>query len=229
MGMDLSGFRQTDLARFVVARVPNNGYVCAIRFKIAPDRSKYLGPDLPGKTYASFTSLTSVYKFGYFADPYTLVLADQDPTIQALRDKGGKVRLTGELKELTDRARGPVWRATGRGLGTDMGIAQRAGATGGTAVWLEPVGAYADVKIELRFDSAAQARSGAATLRGLLVQQRGLATEFGGFRTGNDPSDFNDIRNGYDGAEIKESGNRLSSRLRVPATEALRIFGSGQN
>jgi hypothetical protein len=227
--IERSGLRQADLSRFVVAHLSNNGYACVIRFRAAPDRSKYLGPDLSGKTYAPFTSLTSVYKFGYFADANTLVLADKEPTIQAVRDKGGKARLASELKDMTDRARGPIWRATGRGAAVNLGIAQRAGAAGGTCVWVEPVGLFADVKMELRFDSSDQARIGAATVRGLLVQQRGLATEFGGFRTGNDPSDFETIRNGYDAAVVKESGTRVSVSLRLPATEALRLLGSGPN
>ena len=70
---------------------------CAIRFKVAPEPSKYLAPAPAGKSYAPFTSLTGNYKFGYFADPTTLVLADKEPTIQALREKGGKARLSADL------------------------------------------------------------------------------------------------------------------------------------
>src|SRR5205809_492710 len=60
--LDQAGVRTADLSRVLVARTPGNGSTCAIRFKTAPDRSKYLGQDLPGRTYAAFTSLTGPYK-----------------------------------------------------------------------------------------------------------------------------------------------------------------------
>ncbi|HEX3146864.1 MAG TPA: hypothetical protein VHR66_02110 [Gemmataceae bacterium] len=229
IGMDRSGFRQADLSRFVVARLPANGSACVVRFKTAPEKSKYLGPDQPGKKYGPFTSLTTVYRFGYFADASTLVLADTEQTIQALRDQGSKVQLASELKEMTDRARGPVWRATGRTTQGEPGFPVRAGATSGSVIWLEPSGSFADVKMELRFGSTGEARNGSTTLRGLLAQQRGLATEFGGFRTGNDPSDWADIRRGYDESQVVENGTRLTARLRLPASEALRLAALGAN
>jgi hypothetical protein len=234
--LDKAGLRATDMTRVLVARTPNNGNACAIRFKSGPDRAKYLGTDLPGQTYAPFTSLSGNYKFGYFADPTTLVLADREPTIQALREKGGKARLSADLKAMVDKVRGPAWRASGRVTpgehervgAADDGFALRAGASGGTAAWLVPDGRLAEVRFELVFDSANQARAGATTLRGLFVQTKGLTNEFGQFvgREGNDPADFGDIKRGYDQAEVTDTSNRVSAKLTLPASEAVRAIGS---
>jgi hypothetical protein len=234
--LDKAGLRTADVTRILVARTPNNGNTCAVRFKSAPDRAKYLGPDLPGQTYAPFTSLSGNYKFGYFADPTTLVLAEKEPAIQTLREKGGKPRLSAELKGMVDRVRGPAWRASGRVTpgehgkvgAADDGFALRAGASAGTAAWLVPDGRLADVRFELAFDGAGQARAGATTLRGLFVQQKSLTNEFGQFvgREGNDPADFADIKRGYDQAEVTESSNRATAKLTLPASEALRAIGS---
>ena len=234
--MERAGLRTADLSRVLVARTPTNGNACAIRFKSAPDRAQYLGADTLGKGYAPFTSLTGNYKFGYFADNTTLVLADTEPTVRALREKGPKARLSGELNKMVDKVRGPAWRASGRvpagererlGAG-DNGFALRAGASVGTAAWLVPDGRLAEVRFELAFDSATQARAGAATLKGLFVQQKGVRNEFGPFvgREGNDPADFADIQRGYAEADVSDSGSRVSAKLWLPATEALRTIGS---
>src|SRR5204863_908817 len=107
-----AGLRSADLSRVLVARTVNNGNTCAVRFKVAPDQSKYLG-NSSGKSYAPFIALAGNYKFGYFADDKTLILADKEPAIQGLREKG-KARLNGDLQAMLGRVRGPVWRASGR-------------------------------------------------------------------------------------------------------------------
>lgn len=234
--LDRAGLRSADLSRVLIARTPNNGNTCAIRFKSAPDPGQYLAADTTGKGYAAFTSLTGNYKFGYFADKTTLVLADKEPSIQALLEKGTKVRLPGDLKGMVDKVRGPAWRASGRvtpgeheRLGSrDDGFALRAGASAGTAAWLVPDGRVAEVRFELAFDNANQAKAGAVTLKGLFVQQKGTRNEFGQFvgREGNDPADFADIQRGYEDADVSESGTRVTANLWLPATEAMMAIGS---
>jgi hypothetical protein len=229
--LDRAGLRIADLSRVLVARTPNNGHTCVLRFKEAPDRSKYLGPDFSGRTYAAFTSLSGSYRFGYFADPSTLVLADKEPAIQALREKGPRVRLAGGLQDMLDEVRGPVWRASGRITPTDFprlgaedhGLALRIGPSSGTAAWLVPDGRLAQVHFELTFDNPGQAGFGASVLRGTFQLQRGV-NDFGQLvgREGMDPSDFADIRRGYDEASVSDSGRRASARLTLPAAEALR-------
>src|SRR5262245_40009390 len=88
--LDRAGLRSADLARVLVARTVNNGNTCAIRFKVAPDRSAYLNADLAGRAYASSTSVAGRYRFGYFADPKTLILADREQALQSLLDQGPK-------------------------------------------------------------------------------------------------------------------------------------------
>ena len=236
--LDRAGIRTADLSRVLIARTPNNGNACAIRFRAAPDRAKYLAPDPTGKGYAAFTSLTGNYKFGYFADDTTLVLADKEPTVQGLRDKGAKVRLPADLKAMVDKVRGPAWRASGRmtptdhgRLGTnDDGFAIRAGASAGTAAWLIPDGRMSEVHFELAFDNPKDARAGATTLKGLFVQQKGLTNEFGLYigRPGVDPSDYADIRRGYDQAEVSDSGSKVTATHFLPTSEALQTIGSAR-
>ena len=236
--LDKAGIRVADLSRVLVARTPNNGNTCVIRFKSAPDRAKYLAAELPGKGYAPFTSLTGNYKFGYFADGSTLVLADKEPTIQALKEKGAKARVPAELKAMVDKVQGPAWRVSGRITATDHGrfgttddgFAIRAGASAGTAAWMVPDGRLAEVRLELAYDNPKDAHAGAATLRGLFIQQKGLTNEFGLFvgRPGVDSSDFADVRRGYSEAVVTESGSKVSARLVLPTSEALYMIGSAR-
>jgi hypothetical protein len=233
--LDRAGLRTADLARALVARTANNGNACAIRFKTVPDQSKYIEMKLPGRNYGTFVSLTGNYKFGYFADDKTLVLADKEAAIQALRDKGSG-RLSGDLQAMVDRVRGPVWRASGRltandleklGTGNDA-FAVRVGPTSGTAAWLVPDGRLADVRFELIFESSSQARQSVATLRGVFLAQRNT-NELGqlvNIREGTDSADFIDIRRGYEEASVSDSGTRVTAKLQLPAGEALRAVGS---
>ena len=71
-------------------------------------------------------------------------------------------------------------------------------------------------------------RAGATTLKGLFVQQKGLTNEFGLYlgRPGVDPSDFADVRRGYDQAEVSDSGNKVTATLVLPTSEALQAIGS---
>jgi hypothetical protein len=233
--LDKAGLRPSVMARVLVARTASNGNACVIRFKTGPDRSQYLGADLPGKAYAPFNSLSGNYRFGYFPDPSTLVLADQEPAIQALVDRGGKGQLSGDLKSMVDQARGPAWRATGRYAGGDAGkagaadggFAIRAGASAGSIAWVEREGRLASVRYELRFDNMNDARAGAAAIKGLFAQQKGLLND-GGALTGPapyDPADLADIRRGYDEAEVTDQGTKVTARVRLPAVEALRAIG----
>jgi hypothetical protein len=233
--LDRAGLRTADLSRVLVARTANNGNTCAIRFKTAPDQSKYIQTNLPARDYGSFICLTGNYKFGYFVDDKTLILADKEPAIQALRDKGSG-RLTGDLRAMVDRVRGPVWRASGRLTATDLeklgtgndAFAVRVGPTFGTAAWLEPDGRLADVRLELLFETSNQARQSVATLRGVFVTQRNT-NELGqlvNIRDGTDPSDLIDIRRGYEEASVSDSGTRVTAKLQLPASEALRAVGS---
>jgi hypothetical protein len=233
--LDRAGLRTADLSRVLVARTANNGNTCAIRFKIAPDQSKYVQANLSARDYGTFVSLIGNYKFGYFADDKTLVLADKEPTIQALRGKGNG-RLSGDLQAMVDRVRGPVWRASGRLTATDLeklgtsndAFAVRVGPTSGTAAWLVPDGRLAEVRFELTFESSSQARQSVATLRGVFLAQRNT-NELGqlvNIRDGTDPADFIDIRRGYEEANVSDSGTRVTAKLQLPASEALRAVGS---
>jgi hypothetical protein len=233
--LDRSGFRAADLARALVARTAQNGNTCAVRFKAPPDKSKYLQGNLPGKNYAPFTSATSSYRFGYFADDRTLVLAEREPTIQGILEKGKKARLPGDLQAMVDKARGPMWRVTGKATPFDRRPAGLwpntmefpVGGSAGSAVWLTPDGPLAKVYMELAFDNRNQALQGAAVLRSSFHLQRGT-NEYGlqiG-RDGTDPADVSDIRRGYEEASVSEDGNRVSARLTLPASEAMRVVGA---
>jgi hypothetical protein len=234
--LDKAGVRTAELARVLIARTPSNGNTCVIRFKAGPERSRYLGPDLPGKVYAPFTSLSGNYKVGYFPDPSTLVLADTERAIEAILVKGPTARLSAGLQVMVDKAHGPAWRATGRvteaehgGLGTaESGFSIQAGASAGTAAWIEPDGRLATVRLVLEFDNANQARSGAAALKGLFNQQKVQINGAGQFaaRPGLDPADLADLQKGYNEAEVNDSGSRVTARVRLPAVEALRAIGS---
>lgn len=233
--LDRAGLRTADLSRVLIARTVNNGNTCAIRFKTAPDQSKYVQASQSGKDYGAFVSLAGNYKFGYFADNNTLVLADKEPAIQALREKR-KARLTGDLQAMVDRVRGPMWRASGRmsvndhsriGAGDD-GFSLRVGPSAGTAAWLVPDGRSADVRFELEFENAGQARQAVATLKSAFLLQ--LSTnELGqlvNIRDGTDSGDISDIRRGYENANVTDSGSRVTVKLQLPASEALRAVGS---
>jgi hypothetical protein len=234
--LDKSGVRTADIGRVVFARTANNGNACVIRFRAGPDRSRYLGADVAGQNFAPFTSLTGSYKFGYFPDPSTLVLADTESTIQAVLDKGPKIQLPSDLKAMVDKAHGPAWRASGRiteadrgRVGSaDNGFSIRAGASAGTAAWIEPNGRLGSVRFVIDFDNPAQARAAVATFRGLLNQRKVELAESGLVvgPTGLEPGDFADARKGYDEAEVTDSGSRLTARVRLPAIEALRVIGS---
>jgi hypothetical protein len=233
--LDRAGLRTADLSRVLVARTANNGNTCAIRFKSAPDQSKYIQTNLVGRDFGTFLCLAGNYKFGYFADDKTLVLADKEPAILALRENS-RGRLTGDLKAMVDRVRGPVWRATGRLTANDLGrlttgddgFTLRVGPTSGTAAWLVPNGRLADVRFEMAFESSTQARQAAATLRGAFVLQRGMNEQgqMVNIREGTDPGDFIDIRRGYEEASVSDDGARTSAKLVLPASEALRAVGS---
>jgi hypothetical protein len=232
--LDRAGLRTADLSRVLIARTVNNGNTCAIRFKVAPDKSRYLQANMSGRSYAPFTSLTGNYKFGYFADAHTLVLADRETAIQALLEKG-KGRVSSDLQAMVDKVRGPMWRASGRLSANDfqrLGIADdgfslRVGPSLGTSAWLVPSGRTADVRMILEFESENQAKQSAATLKSAFLLQRGL-NEFGQLmlREGTDPADASDIRRGYEEADVSHSNNRVTASLRLPASEALRAVGS---
>ncbi|HKB02024.1 MAG TPA: hypothetical protein VKD90_07380 [Gemmataceae bacterium] len=233
--LDRAGLRSADLSRVLVARTATNGNTCAVRFKAAPDRAKYLGPDLSGRQYAQFTSLTGPYRFGYFADATTLVLTESEPAIQDLRDRPANVRQLGGLPSMVDRIRGPVWRASGRVSANDFprggpeeaGIVLRVGPSAGSAAWLELDGRHGRVFLELTFDNPGQAVYAAGVLRSTFQVQRGLPA-FGpqGSREWVDPTDAGDVRRGYDEATVTEDGFKVSARLTLPAGEALRAVGS---
>jgi hypothetical protein len=178
--------------------------------------------------------LTGNYKFGYFADANTLVLADKEPAIQGILEKG-KTKLPAQLQDMVDLVRGPVWRASGRvsanefnrlGSGDD-GYSLRVGPSAGTAAWLVPSGRSADVRFVLEFANANEAQQAVATLKGAFLLQRGL-NEHGQpmLREGTDPADASDIRRGYEDADVGNSGNRVKASLQLPASEALRAVGS---
>jgi len=235
--LDRAGLRTADLSRVLVARTANNGHTCAVRFKTAPDQTKYLQAPTSGKNYAQFISLAGNYKFGYFADNKTLVLADKEPAIQALREKG-KTTFTGDLQTRVDKVRGPVWRASGRLRSADVerignaddGFSLRVGPTVGTAAWLVMDGRMADVRFELDFENAGQAKQAVATLKGAFLLQRST-NELGQLilREGTDPSDAADIRLGYQNADVTDDGARVTAKLRLPASEAIRAVGSARN
>jgi hypothetical protein len=233
--LDRAGLRTTELSRALLARTANNGNACALRFKAAPDRAKYLGPDLPGRTYGPFTSLSGSFRFGYFTDPTTLVLAEKEPTIQDLREKGARVRLSANLQDMVNRAHGPVWRASGRVTPRDpardgpveAGLVLRIGPSAGTAAWLEADGQSARVFLELAFDKPGEAAFAATVLRSTFQVQRGL-TDFGplGGRDWIDSAEITDVRRGYDEATVTEGPLTVSARLTLPAGEALRAVGA---
>jgi hypothetical protein len=236
--LDRAGLRTADLSRVLVARTINNGNTCVVRFKNSPDQSKYLQPAASGKNYSSFVSLTGNYHFGYFADSTTLVLADLEPAIQTLREKGAKAKFSGDMQAMLDKVRGPAWRATARinandqqKLGaTDDGFTIRAGPSAGTAAWLTADGRFADVRFEMNYENASQAKQGAASLRGLFILTRS-ADDFGRLagREGIDSGDMIDIRRGYEAADVSESGTRVTARVHLPASEAIRAIGSVRN
>jgi uncharacterized membrane protein len=232
--LDRSGLRTAELARALVARTAQNGNTCAVRFKAPPDRSKYLEANLPGKGYASFTSLASTYRFGYFPDDRTLVLADKEPAIQALLDKGSKTRLSSDLGYMVGKVRGPIWRTAGKsnpfdrprsGMPDDPFLF-RVGPSTGTAVWVTPDGPMAEVNIEIEFENRGLAMQGASTLRGSFHLRRarndlGQLTD----REGIDPADVSDVIRGYTEASVSEDGNRVVAQLVVPPSEAMRMIG----
>jgi len=236
--LDRAGVRSADLSRVVVARTVNNGNTCVVQFKTPPEARKYLHADLPGKSYAPFTSLTGNYRFGYFADSSTLVLADREPAIQALREKGAKARLGDELKKMVEKVRGPIWRASGRISAADSGqmaladdgLSLRIGPSAGTAAWAVPDGPLADVRFEFAFENGPEASQAAGALRSTFVNLRAL-NDLGQLvaRTGVDPADIADIRRGYNEADVSENGTRVSVSVRLPASEALRAVGSVRN
>ena len=90
--LDRAGLQGADLSRVVVARTVNNGNTCVVRFKTPPDPRKFLHSELPGKSYAQFTSLTGSYRFGYFADSSTLVLAECEAGGAGAAGKRAKIR-----------------------------------------------------------------------------------------------------------------------------------------
>ena len=165
--LDRAGLRTSELSRVLVARTVNNGNTCVVRFKTAPDQAKFLQPAASSKNYSNFTSLTGNYRYGYFADSTTLILADKEPAIQALREKGAKAKLPGDLQSMVEKVRGPIWRASGRLNAEnatklaqeDDGFTIRAGASAGTAAWLITDGRMADV----RFERSSTARPGQAS------------------------------------------------------------------
>src|SRR5262245_34033500 len=174
LDLDRAGVRSADLSRVLVARTVNNGNVCVIRFRSPPDQSKYLQPDLPGKTYAPFISASARYRFGYFDNSSTLVLADREAAIVTVKEKGPKVRISDDLKQMADKVRGPIWRASGRISAAESdrlrlpeeGVVLRIGPNAGTAAWAVLDGRSAEVQFELSFVSRPEATQGAGTLRG---------------------------------------------------------------
>jgi hypothetical protein len=226
--LDTAGLRPADLSRALVART-STGVAAAVRFPVSQDKSRYLAANVVGKSYAPVTSLTGPFRFGYFADNKTLVLADAEPAIQAIHDAGGKPRVSNKLQGMADRARGPIWQANGRvdplkgprfGLLDDRWLI-RFGPTAGSVAWLEPGGVLTDVRYEIEFDSPHQAGFGAAMLKTQFAMRRGV-TEVGMFNRDVAPEDLGDVRRGYETATVAEDGQTVSARLRLPAAEAVR-------
>jgi hypothetical protein len=220
-----------------MARTTDNGAACVVRFKAAPDRAKYLGPDVAGRPYAPFTSVGGSFRFGYFADRYTLVLADRASAIRDLNYKGANTRLPAELRDMVGRVHGPVWRATGRTsaadfprVGPDETTALRVGPAAGTAAWLEPEGRLARVYLELTFDDPARVASAATILRSTFQLWRGV-NPFGDAnpRAWLEPADIADLRRGYDEATVTEGALRVSARATLPVGEAVRVVGAVRN
>jgi hypothetical protein len=232
--LDRAGLRTADLSRALVARTANNGTACVVRFKAAPGRAKYLGPDVAGRGYAPFTSVGGSYRFGYFADRSTLVLADREPAILELWEKGAKARLPADLRDMVGRVHGPIWRATGRATpaefprsGAEEGLALWVGPAAGTAAWLEPEGRLGRTYLELAFDDPARAASAATAVRTTFHLWRGV-NPFGdpNPRAWLDPADMADLRRGYDEATVIEGALRVSARVTLPAGEAVRVVGA---
>ena len=224
--LDKAGLRPSDLSRALVART-NAGVTAAVRFTATQDRARYLGANVVGKSYAPVTSLTGPFRYGYFADKKTLVLADTEPTIQGISEAGGRARVSNKLQGLADRARGPMWQANGRidplkgprfGMPDERWLL-RFGATTGSVGWLEPGAVLSDVRYEIEFDSPHQAGFGAATLKTLFAFRRG-ATEV--FDRDVAPEDLLEVRRGYESATVTEDGRTVSARLRLPPAEAVR-------
>jgi hypothetical protein len=225
--LDRTGLRPADLSRALVART-NNGVAAAVRFRAPPDKARYLAANVVGKSYAPVISLGS-FRFGYFADNKTLVLADTEPAVQGVLDGKGQPQVSNRLRGLAERARGPMWQATGRVdpfKGPRFGPIDerwllRFGATSGSVAWLEPGTALTDVRYEIEFDSAHQAGFGAGVLRTQFAMRRGMIEAGGVF--GQIPAeDIGDVRRGYETATVTEDGHTVSARLRLPPAEAVR-------
>jgi hypothetical protein len=112
----------------------------------------------------------------------------------------------------------------------DDGFSLRVGPSAGTAAWLVPDGRQADVRFELEFENAGQAKQAVATLKSAFLLQRST-NDLGQLimREGTDPSDASDIRLGYQNADVSDDGPRVSAKLRLPASEAMRAVGSARN
>jgi hypothetical protein len=141
----------------------------------------------------------------------------------------GQPQVSNRLRGLAERARGPMWQATGRVdpfKGPRFGPIDerwllRFGATSGSVAWLEPGTALTDVRYEIEFDSAHQAGFGAGVLRTQFAMRRGMIEAGGVF--GQIPAeDIGDVRRGYETATVTEDGNTVSARLRLPPAEAVR-------
>jgi hypothetical protein len=226
--LDRAGFRPTDMSRALVSRT-GTGIAAAIRFRAPQDRAKYLQNNVTGRQYAPFTSFTGPFRFGYFPDTRTLVLADREATVQEVIDGGGTPRVSNKLRALAARAHGPVWRATGPTTPLDrphFGRPEetwlwRLGPTTGSVAWLEPGGLVNDVHYQIDFESRMHATAGAGLLRGQFALRRGLA-ESGPFVGDMDPGELVDTRRGYETAVVTDDGLNVAARLRLPAGEALK-------
>lgn len=230
--LDRGGLPAKELSRVLIARTANNGNCCVVRFKNAPDSQKYLKAKA-GQRYSDFTSLNGQYRYGYFVDATTLILADKEPAMQDLVEKGAKARIGNDLRAMLDKARGPVWRATGRLSPSDHerfgrnddGFSIRVAPSAGSVVWLVPAGSQGEVHFHWSFENAGKATQAAATLRGMFQTQRGQF-EMGQFPRGTDSGDISDIRKGYEQADVSQRSEALSATLDLPASEALRAVGS---
>lgn len=231
--IDRAGIRLADLTQVLVARTGTNGQACALRFKTPPAANRYLSENVKGKNYAKFQSVAGNYQFGYFAGKDVLVLADREATIQAMLDQNAKGKLNSNVQGLVARTRGPVWRAAGSATTNnilppfELGVQLRMGTNQGTASWFTLDGELANVQIEIDYADDLQAAQGAAVLRGayqLLQAENDFGRAFG--KMPALANEMMDNRRGYAEAIVEVSGRRVTTKIKLPPGEAMRVIAA---
>jgi hypothetical protein len=201
-----------------------------LRFKTDANAARYLKPAASGRNYSETINDEGIYRFGYFADAQTLVLAEKEPAIQALREKG-KGKISGELQRQVELVRGPVWVACGKLSAdaatrlalTEEGFTFRVGAYNGAAVWMVPDGKSAAVRMQIECESPARATSMSAQLKSLFKVEKDYHERT--TREGADTADSPDVIRGYNGADISVNGRVVSAKLSLPPGEAFWAIG----